>query len=289
MNWTRTVAPGRLPRMELHGIHVPLVTPFTADGALALDALEQLAHDCLDAGATGLVALGTTGEPGSLTTAEQDAVIEVCRRVTHAHGAVLTVGAGHGGTARTAEALAALDGRADAALVAVPAFVRPGEAGVLAHFRALAEAGPLPLVIYHIPYRTGQTLGAAAMLDLLALPGVAGVKYAVGGIDEETVALMAAGPRGVLAGDDLFLSPLLAMGADGGILASAHLETERFVALHRAWQDGETETARKLGADLAGVSRAAFAGPNPTALKALLHRAGRIPTPAVRLPLLAHT
>ncbi|WAL71353.1 dihydrodipicolinate synthase family protein [Kitasatospora sp. YST-16] len=288
MNWTRTVIARQASRMELHGIHVPLVTPFTADGAVALDALERLARDSLEAGAAGLVALGTTGEPGSLTTAEQDAVIEVCRRACDAHGAPLTVGAGHGGTARTAEALAALDGRADAALVAVPAFVRPGEAGVLAHFRALAGTSPLPLVIYHIPYRTGQPLGAATLLELLALPAVAGVKYAPGGIDEETIALLAAGPRGVMAGDDLFLSPLLALGADGGILASAHLETARFVALHRAWQDGDAALARKLGAELAGLSRTAFAGPNPTALKALLHRAGRIPTPAVRLPLLAH-
>lgn len=274
--------------MELHGIHVPLVTPFDADGALALDALERLARDSLDAGATGLVALGTTGEPGSLDAAEQDAVIEVCRRVTAEYGAVLTVGAGHGGTARTAEALAALDGRTDAALVAVPAFVRPGEAGVLAHFRALAAASPVPLVIYHIPYRTAQPLSAATLLELLAVPGIAGVKYAPGGIDEETVALMAAQPRGVMVGDDLYLSPLLALGADGGILASAHLETARFVSLHRAWQDGELALARKIGAELVAVTRAAFAGPNPTALKALLHRAGRIPTPAVRLPLLAH-
>ncbi|MFJ4679375.1 MULTISPECIES: dihydrodipicolinate synthase family protein [unclassified Kitasatospora] len=274
--------------MELHGIHVPLVTPFTADGAVALDALERLARDLLADGAAGLVALGTTGEPGSLTTAEQDAVVEVCRRACDAHGAPLTVGAGHGGTARTAEALAALDGRADAALVAVPAFVRPGEAGVLAHFRALAATSPLPLVVYHIPYRTGQPLGAAALLDLLALPGVAGVKYSAGGIDEQTIALLAAAPRGVLAGDDLFLSPLLALGADGGILASAHLETARFAALHRAWADGDAARARTLGAELAEVSRSAFTGPNPTALKALLHRAGRIPTPAVRLPLLAH-
>ncbi|MFJ1790420.1 dihydrodipicolinate synthase family protein [Kitasatospora griseola] len=288
MNWTRTVGARQASPMELHGIHVPLVTPFTADGDLALGALEQLARDSLDAGAAGLVALGTTGEPGSLTDAEQHTVIELCRRVTAEYGAVLTVGAGHGGTARTAEALDRLAGRADAALVAVPAFVRPGEAGVLAHFRALAAASPVPLVIYHIPYRTGQPLGAATLLELLALPQVAGLKYAPGGIDEQAVALLAAGPRGVLAGDDLFLSPLLALGADGGILASAHLETARFVALHRAWADGDVPLARRLGAELVEVSRAAFAGPNPTALKALLHRAGRIPTPAVRLPLLAH-
>ncbi|MEV4557602.1 dihydrodipicolinate synthase family protein [Kitasatospora sp. NPDC049285] len=275
--------------MELHGIHIPLVTPFTADGDLAPEALERLARECLEAGAAGLVALGTTGEPGSLTTAEQHTVIEVCRKVSAEYGTPLTVGAGHGGTARTAEALAALDGLADAALVAVPAFVRPGEAGVLAHFRALAAASPVPLVIYHIPYRTGQPLGAATLLELLALPEVAGIKYAPGGIDEESVALFGAAPRGVLAGDDLFLSPLLAMGAAGGILASAHLETDRFVALDRAWHDGDPTTARALGRELAEVSRAAFAGPNPTALKALLHAAGRIPSPAVRLPLLAHT
>ncbi|GAB3889542.1 hypothetical protein GCM10027612_32080 [Microbispora bryophytorum subsp. camponoti] len=169
----------------------------------------------------------------------------------------------------------------------VPAFVRPSEAGVLAHFTALAEQTPVPLVVYNIPYRTGQSVGAATLRRLGELPMVAGVKHAVGGVDLDTVALLADPPEGfaVLAGDDPFLSALLALGASGGILASAHLRTGEFAELFRAWRAGEVEHARALGHRLSLMSAAMFAEPNPTVLKGVLHAQGRIPTADVRLPL----
>ena len=278
-------------RTPLRGIYVPLVTPFTADGTIASDALEALAHSALDEGAAGLAALGTTAEAAALDADERRTVLRVTAAVCRERGAALLVGAGAGDTRGAGEALLAL-GRdlpqAAAAMVTVPAFTRPGEAGVVAHFRRLAELSPVPLVIYHIPYRTGQRLGAAALLELAAVPGIAGVKYAVGGIDQDTVELLGAAPEGfaVLAGDDVFLSPLLALGAAGGILASAHLATARFVELADAWHAGDTARARPLGHRLAALAAAAFTAPNPTVIKAVLHARGRIPTPDVRLPLL---
>ncbi|WP_169943969.1 dihydrodipicolinate synthase family protein [Microbispora sp. H11081] len=273
--------------MTLSGVHVPLITPFAEDGEIALDALEALAYAALDEGASGLVALGTTAEVATLAEEERRAVIELCGRVCRERGVTLTVGAGSADTRSTAEALRALKGEADAALVTIPAFVRPSEAGVLAHFTALAEQTPVPLVVYNIPYRTGQSVGAATLRRLGELPMVAGVKHAVGGVDFDTVALLADPPAGfaVLAGDDPFLSALLALGASGGILASAHLRTGDFVELVRAWQAGEVEHARSLGHRLSLMSAAMFAEPNPTVLKGVLHAQGRIPTAAVRLPL----
>ena len=273
--------------MTLSGVHVPLITPFAEDGEIALDALEALAYAALDDGASGLVALGTTAEVATLAEEERRAVIELCGRVCRERGVTLTVGAGSADTRSTAEALRALKGEADAALVTIPAFVRPSEAGVLAHFTALAEQTPVPLVVYNIPYRTGQSVGAATLRRLGELPMVAGVKHAVGGVDFDTVALLADPPAGfaVLAGDDPFLSALLALGASGGILASAHLRTGDFVELVRAWQAGEVEHARSLGHRLSLMSAAMFAEPNPTVLKGVLHAQGRIPTAAVRLPL----
>ncbi|MFB6891421.1 dihydrodipicolinate synthase family protein [Kitasatospora sp. NPDC056327] len=277
--------------MELKGIFVPLVTPFAADGSVALDALEKLAGSVLDDGAAGLVALGTTGEPAALTADERQAVVEVCSAVCAARGVPLLVGAGGPGTAASAAELAALAGRVPGvagALVTVPAFVRPGEAGTVAHFRALAEASSVPLVVYHIPYRTGQALSGAALLELAAVPGLVGVKYATGGVDQAAVELLAAAPGGfsVLGGDDAVLAPLLALGAAGGILASAHLATGRFVELAAAWRDGDAVRARALGNRLTALAVAAFAAPNPTVIKGVLHAQGRIPTPDVRLPLL---
>ncbi|MFD4134415.1 dihydrodipicolinate synthase family protein [Streptomyces goshikiensis] len=279
-----------LPPLSLRGIHVPLVTPFTAAGGIAAEALEALAHEVLDAGAAGIVALGTTAETAALDEAERDLVTDVCARVCAERGGLLTVGAGASGT-RAAEASLARLARwpgARAALVTVPPFVRPSAAGVLAHFARLAEASPVPLVVYHVPYRTGQPLDAGALRALGELPGVAGVKYAAGGIDQDTVALLGDLPDGfeVLAGDDAYASPMLALGAAGAILASAHLATARFVELAAAWAAGDVARARALGHALARVSAAAFAEPNPTVIKAVLHAQGRIPTADVRLPLL---
>ncbi|WP_413797077.1 4-hydroxy-tetrahydrodipicolinate synthase family protein [Streptomyces iranensis] len=279
-----------MPHTPLDGIHVPLITPFTADGRIAETALERLAHSMLDAGAAGLVALGTTGEPATLTPQEKTAVIDVCARVCRDRRAALTVGAGSNATLHSTTALAELSRwpEATGALVPVPYFTRPSPDGVLAHFAELAAGSPVPLIAYHIPYRTGRPLDAQALRELGRLPGVAGVKYATGGVDQTAVALLGDLPAdfAVVAGDDAFISPLLALGAAGGILASAHLAPERFVELATAWRNGDLIRARELGHVLATLSTAAFAEPNPTVIKGVLHAEGRIPTPDVRLPLL---
>ncbi|GAA4592438.1 4-hydroxy-tetrahydrodipicolinate synthase [Planotetraspora phitsanulokensis] len=270
--------------MTLSGVYVPLITPFDGDGAVAFPTLEALAHEVLDAGAAGIVALGTTAEPTSLSAAERRGVVDVIARVCREHSARLLVGAS------TVEAVRELRGRSDvtAALSLVPPFLRPGEAGVIAHFTALAAASPVPLVIYHVPYRTGQDLPADAIRRLAGIPGVAGIKYSVGGIGADTVELLADPPAdfAVLGGDDVFISPLLALGAQGGILASAHVATARYVELADAWHADAAARARTLGHRLALLSGALFAEPNPTVIKAVLHAQGRIPSAAVRLPLL---
>ena len=270
--------------MTLTGLYVPLITPFDHDGAVALDALEALAHQVLDAGAAGLVALGTTGEPATLTPAERRSVMDVAARVCRERHTPLLAGA------NTAEDLRALGERPEvsAALSVVPPFARPGEAGVLAYLTRLASGSPVPLVVYDVPHRTGQYLSAETLRRLAGVPGVAGLKYAPGGINGDTLALLAARPRdfAILGGDDVFVSPLLALGADGGILASAHLATADFARLVALWRSGDVTAARALGGRLSTLSAALFAEPNPTVIKAVLHAQGRIPTPAVRLPLL---
>jgi 4-hydroxy-tetrahydrodipicolinate synthase len=291
MNWTCTMAAHHDRCMsELTGLFIPLITPFTADGGLASDALERLAHQVLDDGATGLVALGTTAEHATLTEAERSEVLEIAARVCRSRAVPLIAGAGTNDTTRSAASLAALARYPEirAALTVVPYYNRPGEAGVLEHFRTLAAGSPVPLIIYNIPYRTGQAVSWRTMGRLAELPGIAGVKHAAGSIDQDTVAMMAGRPAGfsVLGGDDLYVSPLLALGADGAILASAHVRTGEFARLISLWQDGRAIDARRLGHDLARLSQALFAEPNPAVIKAVLHRQGQIPSPLVRLPLL---
>ncbi len=267
-------------------IHVPLITPFGPDGQVHTAALEALAHEALAGGAAGLVALGTTGEAAALEPPERAEVVAVLGRVCRERGARFTVGVG-GGTAQAARELAALaelPHRPDAALVTVPSFTRPGEAGVIAHFRALAGAAGLPLVVYHVPLRTGQPLTARTLRELAAVPGVRGVKFAAN-LDAEAVDLLGDHPAGfeILAGDDVLAPALLALGAHGGILASAHLATAHWARLATA---GGRGLGPRPGHRLAALGAALFQEPNPAVIKAVLHARGRIPTPDVRLPLL---
>jgi 4-hydroxy-tetrahydrodipicolinate synthase len=214
----------------------------------------------------------------------------VCAAVRRDTGTTLVVGAGTSGTRRSAAALAELAAwpEVDAALVPVPAFVRPTEAGVVRHVEELGRRSPVPLLVYHVPHRTARPLGAATLRELAALPGVAGMKHAVPALDSDAVTLLADPPPGftVLAGDDVMAAPLLALGAAGGILASAHLCTARWAAMADAWRAGDAPRARCLGAPLAPLAAALFAEPNPTVIKAVLHARGRIAAPDVRLPLL---
>jgi 4-hydroxy-tetrahydrodipicolinate synthase len=275
---------------SLRGLYVPLITPFTDEGELAPEALEKLAHAVIDSGAAGLVALGTTGEAATLTAAERHAVLDICAQVCRERGATLIAGTGSNDTASTARALHDLAAwpEVSAALTVVPYYTRPSQEGVVAHFTRLAGASPVPLIVYNVPYRTGTVLSGRTLLQLAAVPGIAAVKHAAGAIDQDTITLMAGRPGdfAVLAGDDVFASPLLALGAAGGILASAHLCTGEFARLIDAWHSGRAEQARELGHRLAPLSAALFAEPNPVVIKAALHAQGKIPSPAVRLPLL---
>jgi 4-hydroxy-tetrahydrodipicolinate synthase len=181
---------------ELAGLFIPLITPFTADGALAEAALERLAHRVLDDNAAGIVALGTTAEAATLTDGERARVLQICASVCRDRSAVLIAGAGGNDTARSAAALDALRSypEVSAALVLVPYYSRPGEAGVLAHFGALAGRAPAPLIIYNIPYRTGQAMSWNSLRQLAGLPGIAGIKHAAGSLDQDTMLMMAGRP-----------------------------------------------------------------------------------------------
>jgi 4-hydroxy-tetrahydrodipicolinate synthase len=270
------------------GLYVPVVTPFDADDRVDVDALERLAERMLDAGAAGLVALSTTAEPTSLDDAERAATVAAMARVCAARGAELIVGAGTNDTRTTIarhEALGGLD-HVSASLAVVPYYVRPTEAGIVAHFQAVAERSPVPVVLYNVPYRTGRGLGAAALLELAATPNVAGLKQAVGALDADTLAVLAARPDGfaVLGGDDAYLFPTALMGGAGAIAAAAHLATERFAAMLTAGAAGDVAEGRPHAEALLGLVQALFAEPNPVVIKALLHEQGVIPTPDVRAP-----
>ncbi|MGI5165475.1 dihydrodipicolinate synthase family protein [Spirillospora sp. CA-253888] len=263
----------------MHGIHASLVTPFTAGGALDAKSLERLARHCLDNGAAGLVALGTTGEAPLLTADERRAVLEVCRAVSIEYGTPLTVGAGTMGTADTLAEVRERAPLADALLVVVPYYLRPSDQGVLDHFAAVGAAVDVPLLPYNIPYRTGKHLGSDALLRLLALDCVIGIKHCPGGIDHDTLALLAARTgKAVLCGDDAYVHPMMALGASGGITASACLAPAAYAELARSG-------CQDLHNALLPLVDALFAEPSPAVLKACLADLGVLDSPAVRAPL----
>ena len=275
------------------GVIVPLVTPFAADGGVDLGSLRALAERSLAAGAAGIVALATTGEPTSLDDGERAAVVAACSEVCADRGAVLVVGAGTNDTRTTIarhEALADVPG-VTASLAVVPYYVRPSEAAIVRHFQVVAERSPVPLIAYNIPYRTGRGLGAGALLELAATENVAGVKQAVGAIDADTL-LVLAGARdrfALLGGDDAFLFPLTLMGAAGAIAASANVCTGRFCEMIAHGLRGDAEGGRPLAEALLPLVQALFAEPSPAVIKAVLHAQGLIPTAAVRMPLAGAT
>ncbi|KLN36450.1 dihydrodipicolinate synthase [Cellulosimicrobium funkei] len=277
--------------MELSGLYVPLVTPFTDDDRLDLDALTALAAAVLDEGATGVVALGTTGEPATLTPTEARQVVDVCAAVCAGRDRQLVVGTGTSSTAASVDLIADLDPGATAALVAVPAYTRPSQEGVVEHFRRLAAASPVPLVVYNVPYRTGLSLTAHTLHRLADLPGVAGFKHTVGSIDDTTVAFLGAlrPDVSVLAGDDLYIGPLISLGARGAITASANVSPRAYAELVSAWRHGPAHHARAAHDALVPLTRALFAEPSPAVVKAVLAAEGRIASPRVRLPLLPAT
>ena len=140
----------------------------------------------------------------------------------------------------------------------------------------------MPVLVYNVAHRTGRPLTATTLRRLAQIPNITGFKHSVGGIDDDTISFMS--DTSVLAGDDFQAAPLLALRASGAILASANVATRAYADMVTAWLDGPTDRARSLHNRL---TRALFAEPNPVVIKAVLAARGQIPSPCVRLPLLA--
>lgn len=276
--------------LDLRGLWVPIVTPLS-DDAVDVVTLDRLARRLLADGCTGLVGLGTTGEPATLRHDERHRVIETLARACADASKPLIIGVGSNCTrstiddARELEALA----RPAAFLVVVPYYTRPSEAAIVDHFAAVAAAVSSPLVIYNVPYRTGRSLGPDAILELAGRAGMIGLKQSVGALDHDTLEVLRRRPTGfeVLAGDDAYIVPTVLMGGAGAIAATAHVCTPTFAEMIDAALAGDVATAVTLANALLPVIDAGFAAPNPAGWKAALHAVGQIESPALRAPMTA--
>ncbi|BCZ79828.1 4-hydroxy-tetrahydrodipicolinate synthase [Paraburkholderia terrae] len=251
------------------GIWIPLVTPFSANGAVDHDALRRLIRLYADAGVAGVVALGTTGEPSSLEPGEQEAVLATT--LDAADGALPVIVGVSGNNARAVrERVLRLNALPLAGvLISAPYYVRPSQAGIAAHFTMLADASEHPVVMYDIPARTGVRIELATLLSLAAHPRIQAIKDCAGSLDT-TLALILDGRLQVLAGDDIRIFDTLCMGGSGAIAASAHVWPERFVALDRALKAGRLDEGRALFHSLVPLIGALTAESNPAPVKAAL-------------------
>ncbi len=264
-----------------------MVTPFDDDLALDVDGAVTLARWLVDQGNDGLVVAGTTGESATLSDDEK---LTLWEAVAGAVSVPVLAGTGSNDTAHSVELTSRAAGLGIAGVLAVtPYYSRPPQAGLAAHFRAVAEAaGPLPVVVYDIPIRTGRKVATDTLLALARdVPNVVAVKDAAGD-PAETSRLVAAAPGGfeVYAGDDALTLALLAVGAVGVVGVASHWAAGPMGEMVRAFAKGDVSEARRLQATL--LSSFAFEtserAPNPLPAKAILRALG-LPAGQCRLPL----
>jgi 4-hydroxy-tetrahydrodipicolinate synthase len=232
-----------------------MVTPFTADGELDLDAVAALAIDLVDLGNDGLVVNGTTGESATTSDAEKDSVV---RTVLDAVGdrAYVVAGTGTSDTRHTIElGAAAAKAGAHGVLVVTPYYNKPPQAGLLAHFTAVADAADLPVMLYDIPGRTGVAIETQTLLRLADHRQIVAVKDAKGDLFA-TQQVLAATDLAYYSGDDLLNLPLLALGAVGVVSVTGHLVADRLAAMITAYESGEVALARDINAGLTPVTAA---------------------------------
>lgn len=228
-----------------------MLTPFAEDGSLDVKGARRLAAHLVDHGSDGLVVCGTTGESPTLTRDEKLAMFD---HVVQEVGDRSTVIAGTGtySTAETIELTKEAAARGvDAALVVTPYYSKPPQNGLVAHFRAVADASPVPLVVYDIPGRTGRRVERTTMVTLAGHASIVAVKDAVGDPSETgrlRAELDSAGHSDfdIYSGDDVFLLPHVAAGAVGVISVCSHLIGERMKELFTAWDDGRADDARRI-------------------------------------------
>jgi 4-hydroxy-tetrahydrodipicolinate synthase len=293
MTRTATTDPTRATHPTLRGAFTALVTPFTPDGAIDEAAFRRLVRWQILAGIDGLVPCGTTGESPTLSSDERErliaATVEVTRERASRDRVRVIAGTGTNDTTATIRATRrAAELGADAALVVAPYYNRPDSRMLEAHFRAIADEGDLPIVVYNVPSRTGANVDADTFLRLADHPRVIAVKEASGNLDQ-IARICRDRPRdvAVLAGDDAWTLAVLAMGGDGVVSVASNEIPGELVALCAAALSGDWEAARRTHERWLPLFQGNFrGGPNPVPAKAALVLMGLLETDMVRRPLL---
>jgi 4-hydroxy-tetrahydrodipicolinate synthase len=262
-------------RTRFTGCGTALVTPFAASGAVDEAGVRRLARRQIDAGIHFLVPCGTTGEAPTLSPAERRRVVELV--VEEAKGAVpVLAGAGGYDTQEVIESARTMrEAGADGLLSVTPYYNKPTPEGLYQHYRAIAEATPLPIVVYNVPGRTGCNVDPATLARLATIPHVAGVKEASGNMTQICEVLKAV-PEGfvVLSGDDALTLPAMAVGARGIISVASNEAPAEMVQLVEAAERNDFAAARAVHSRLLPLLLANFSESNPIPVKAAMAQLG---------------
>ena len=262
-----------------------MVTPFKNDFSIDVEALKRIVNHVIDNGADFLVVLGTTSEAPTLSSNEKQLVINTILSENN-HRLPVMLGMGGNNTQAVIETIKAQDFTGiNGILSVVPYYNKPNQRGMRAHFEAIADASPVPVVVYNVPGRVGVNLQAATCVELAQHPNIIAVKEASGNL-QQIMEILRDKPADfdVLSGDDGITQPLMALGATGVISVAANAYTKPFSHMMRAMKEGRTEEALRLHYAMLHMNQLIFADGNPAGIKCLMSHIGLCEN-VLRLPL----
>jgi 4-hydroxy-tetrahydrodipicolinate synthase len=271
---------------SLGGVLTAIVTPFDDEGRIDYESFQALARYLVDHGSDGLVVAGTTGESPTISDAER---LDLFRAAIEAvgDGATIVAGTGTASTAHTVELTErAAELGADACLVVTPYYNKPPQAGIVAHFEAVARATDRPIVVYNIPSRVVVNIEPDTISRLAEIPRIVAVKQALPDLDQARH-IVSTG-LSLYAGDDNVLMPFLEIGAVGGICVHTHVVGPQVAEQVRVFLEGDVEAARAIDRELGPAYELLTVATNPIPIKAALNVLGH-EVGGYRLPLVPPT
>ena len=252
---------------RFHGAFTALVTPFK-NGKIDEEAYREFIEWQIEQGIDGLVPCGTTGESATMTHDEHEAAIRICVEQVNKRVPVIA-GTGSNNTAHAIMmSKGAADLGADALLVVTPYYNKTTQAGLVAHFTAMAEAGGIPVILYNVPSRTGLNITPETALELSRNPLINGIKEASGNISQVAkIAQLCGDELNIYSGNDDQVVPLLSLGGKGVISVVSNVKPELVHNCCKAWFEGDTKTACKLQLEILPLADALFCEVNPIPVK----------------------
>lgn len=274
--------------MKIEGVLLPIITPFQ-NGQVDFESYKKMIEHYSNMDIAGFVPLGTTGETPTLSEAEYEAVLE---KTVEYNEKKLPIYVGFGGnnTEKMAKNIKSLEKYDIKGILSVcPYYNRPDQRGIYEHFRRISEATDLDIILYNIPYRTGRNIENDTIRRLAELKNVVGIKDACGDF-KQTTDLLLNRPEdskfSILTGEDAFFYSTLMLGGDGGILASAHMDTEKYIEVYKRVRENNHLKAFEIWKEVANIIPLLFEEPNPAPIKYCLYKAGLIKSQEIRLPLM---